>query len=63
VAASVALYPPATNPSESCEVVICNVEVAFTVRVAVLLVALPTALLTTTVNCAPPSELVAAGVV
>jgi hypothetical protein len=35
----------------------------FTVRVAALLVALPTALLATTVNCAPLSELVVAAVV
>jgi hypothetical protein len=34
-----------------------------TVSVAALLVALPTVLLTTTVNCAPLSELVVAGVV
>jgi len=36
---------------------------ALTVRVAALLVALPTLLLTTTVNCAPLSEVVVAGVV
>jgi hypothetical protein len=36
---------------------------ALTVRVAALLVTLPAALLTTTVNCAPLSELVVAGVV
>jgi hypothetical protein len=35
----------------------------FTVSVAVLLVALPAELLTTTLNCAPLSELVVAGVV
>ena len=45
-------------------VVICNAEVMlFTVSVAAVLVALPTALLTTTVNCVPPSEVTAAGVV
>jgi hypothetical protein len=45
-------------------VVICNGEVAaLTVRVAVLLVTLATALLTTTVNCAPLSEVAVAGVV
>jgi len=36
---------------------------AFTVSVAALLVTLPAELLTTTVNCAPLSELVVAGVV
>ena len=36
---------------------------AFTVRVATLLVTLPAVLLTTTVNCAPLSEFVVAGVV
>jgi len=36
---------------------------AFTVSVATALVAVPTVLLTTTVNCAPLSELVVAGVV
>jgi hypothetical protein len=36
---------------------------ALTVRVAALLVMLPVLLLTTTVNCAPLSELVVAGVV
>jgi hypothetical protein len=36
---------------------------AFTVSVAGLLVILPIALLTSTVNCAPLSELVVAGVV
>jgi hypothetical protein len=36
---------------------------AFTVRVAAPLVALPAELLTATVNCAPLSELVVAGVV
>ena len=36
---------------------------AFTVRLAVVLVTLPALLLTTTVNCAPLSELVVAGVV
>ena len=35
----------------------------FTVSVAGLLVTLPTVLLTTTVNCAPLSEFVVAGVV
>jgi hypothetical protein len=35
----------------------------FTVRVAALLVTLPTVLMTTTVICAPLSELVVAGVV
>jgi hypothetical protein len=39
------------------------VEAEFTVSVAALLVALPATLLTTTVNCAPLSELVVAGVV
>jgi hypothetical protein len=40
-----------------------GVESELTVRVAALLVTLPTVLLTTTVNCAPLSELVVAGVV
>ena len=63
-AASVALYAPERVAPGSELVVICNVEeAAFTVRVAALLVALPLALLTTTVNCAPLSELVVAGVV
>jgi hypothetical protein len=37
-------------------------ETAFTVSAAALLVTLPAVLLTTTVNCAPLSELVVAGV-
>jgi len=44
-------------------VVIWTVEAAFTVRVAALLVALPDALLTTTENCVPLSELIVTGVV
>ena len=64
VAASVELYPPATVPAGNCDVEIANVfEAAFTVSVAALLVALPAELLTATVNCAPLSELVVAGVV
>jgi len=44
--------------------VICNTEVAaFTVSVAVLLVTVPTVLLTATVNCPPLSEVVVAAVV
>jgi hypothetical protein len=40
-----------------------GVVTELTVRVAILLVTLPAVLLTTTVNCAPLSELVVAGVV
>jgi hypothetical protein len=43
--------------------VLGGVVLEFTVRVAALLVTLPAVLLTTTVNCAPLSELVVAGVV
>jgi len=59
----VEVYAPATNPPGNCEVVICSVEAALTVSVAAMPVALPTALLTTTMNCAPLSELVVAVVV
>ena len=43
--------------------VICTGDAAATVRVASLLVALPFELLTTTLNCAPLSAEVVAGVV
>jgi hypothetical protein len=64
VAASVELYPPATNPPGSCAVEICKgADAAFTVSVATLLVTLPAELLTTAENCAPLSELDVEGVV
>ena len=64
MAESAEVKVPPSVPPGSCVVVICNAEVMlFTVSVAAVLVALPTALLTTTVNCVPPSEITAAGVV
>jgi hypothetical protein len=59
-----ALYELRGVAPGSWEVVTCNGDVAaFTVRVAALLVTFATALLTTTVNCPPLSEVVVAEVV
>jgi hypothetical protein len=60
---NVAVCPAVTVWLAGCVVIAGATEPAFTVSVAVLLVTLPTVLLATTVNCAPLSELVVAGVV
>ena len=63
-ALSVALYALPTVPPDNCEFVTCKGGMeAFTVRTAALLVTLPAELLTITVNCAPLSEVLVAGVV
>jgi hypothetical protein len=58
-----AVCPAVTVWFAGCVVIVGVTELALTVSVAALLVTLPTVLLTTTVNCAPLSELVVAGVV
>ncbi len=65
VAATVnaAVCPAVTVWLAGCVVIEGATAAALTVRVAALLVMLPALLLTTTVNCAPLSELVVAGVV
>ena len=64
MAPSVELYEAPRNPPGSCDVVICTDELAaFTVREAVLLVALPTELLTVALNWALLSVEVVTGVV
>jgi hypothetical protein len=64
VAPSVELYERPRNPPGSCDVVICTDELAaFTVRVAAILVALATELLTVALNWAPLSVEVLTGVV
>ncbi len=65
VAATVnaAVCPAVTVWLAGCVVIEGATAAALTVRVAALLVTLPAELLTITVNCAPLSELVVAGVV
>ena len=58
-----AVWPAVTCWLAGCVVIEGATGVALTVRVAALLVMLPAVLLTTTVNSAPLSELVEAGVV
>ena len=58
-----AVWPAVTVWLAGCIVIDGATAAALTVNMAALLVALPAALLTTTVNCAPLSELVVAGVV
>jgi hypothetical protein len=60
---NVAVSPAVTVWLAGCVVIEGITAAALTVRVAALLVMLPVLLLTTTVNCAPLSELVVAGVV
>ena len=57
------LVPVTTFGKVALEGVAVSRADGFTVSIAVLLVTLPVALLTTTANCAPLSELVVAGVV
>jgi len=52
-----------TRPDVGLRLEMIGAEAELTVRVAALLVTLPTLLLTTTVNCAPLSEIAVAGVV
>ena len=58
-----AVWPAVTVWLAGCVVIEGATGAALTVRVATLLVTLPAVLLTTTVNCAPLSELVVTGVV
>jgi hypothetical protein len=58
-----AVWPAVTVWLAGCVVMEGATGAALTVRMAVLLVALPVALVITTVNCAPLSEVVVAGVV
>ena len=58
-----AVWPAVTVWLAGCAVIEGATGVALTVSVAALLVTLPAVLLTTTVNSAPLSELVVAGVV
>ena len=58
-----AVWPAATVWLAGCVVIEGATGAALTVRVAAALVTLPAVLLTFTVNCAPLSELVVAGVV
>jgi hypothetical protein len=59
----VAVWPVVTDWLVGWEVTEGATGAEFTVRVAALLVTLPTVLLTTTVNCVPLLELVVVGVV
>jgi hypothetical protein len=63
VTENVAVCPAVTVWLAGCVVIEGATGAGFTVRVAALLVALPTELVTTTVNCALLSEVVSAGVV
>ena len=58
-----AVWPGVTVSLAGCVVIEGADADALTVKVATLLMALPTELLTNTVNCAPLSELAVAGVV
>jgi hypothetical protein len=60
---NVAVCPDVTVWLAGCEVIDGATAAAFTVRVAVLLVALPAEFVTTTENIDPLSAVVAAGVV
>ncbi len=59
----VAVWPAVTVWLAGCVVIDGATEAALIVSIAALLVALPAALLTTTVSCVPLSELIVAGVV
>jgi hypothetical protein len=63
VTEKVAVWPGVTVWLAGCVVIEGATGAGFTVRVAALLVALPAVLVTTTVNCAPLSEVVVTGVV
>ena len=58
-----AVWPAVTVWLAGCVVIVGATGAALTVRMAALLVALPVVLVITTVNCAPLSEVVVAGVV
>jgi hypothetical protein len=58
-----AVWPVVTVWLAGCVVIVGATADVLTVSVAAVLVMLPVVLLTTTVNCAPLSELVVAGVV
>jgi hypothetical protein len=58
-----AVWPAVTDWLAGCVVIEGATAAALTVSVAALLVALPTVLLTVTVNCALLSEVAVAGVV
>jgi hypothetical protein len=58
-----AVWPTVTVWLAGCVVIEGATGAALTVRVAALLVVLPVVLVITTVNCAPLSEVVVAGVV
>ena len=60
---NVAVWPAFTVWLAGCVVIDGATEAVVTVSMAALLVALPTALFTTTVNCVPLSELIVTGVV
>ena len=60
---NVAVWPAVTVWLAGCVVIDGATEAVVTVSIAALLVALPAVLLTTTVNCAPLSELIVTGVV
>jgi len=60
---NVAVWPAVTVWLAGCVVIDGATEAVVTVRMAALLVALPAALFTTTVNCVPLSELIVTGVV
>ncbi len=60
---NIAVWPAVTVWLAGCVVIDGATEAVVTVSMAALLVALPAALLTATVNCAPLSELVVASVV
>ena len=63
VTENVAVCPAVIVRLEGCVVIEGATGAGLTVSVAALLVTLPAELLTTTVNCAPLSEVVSAGVV
>ena len=63
VTEKVAVWPAVTVRLVGCVVIDGAMGVAVTVRMAAPLVTVPAELLTTTVNCAPLSALVVAGVV
>ena len=60
---NVAVWPVVTVALEGCVAIVGASGVAVTVNVAALLVTVPTLSVTVTVNCAPLSEVTAAGVV
>jgi hypothetical protein len=63
VTLKVAVAPATTETLAGCAVMLGATAAVVTVNVALLLVTLPALLVTTTLNCAPLSLLVVAGVV